>query len=95
MRQQLPMNTIYILIIIAITLVTNASLSFAMPYMKAQWKAFITRIKRKLNTSKPVNCVALEQRVKELERKLTKRESNYRQAIRQEITSILIELKNK
>ena len=87
------MNTIYILSIIAITLVTNASLSFAMPYMKAQWKTFITRIKRKLNTPKPVNCVALEQRVKELERKLTKRESNYRQAIRQEITSILIELK--
>ncbi len=89
------MNTIYILIIISITLVTNASLSFAMPYMKAQWKAFITRIKRKLNTPKPVNCIALEQRVKELEKKITKRESNYRQAIRQEITSILIELKNK
>ena len=89
------MNTIYTLIIIAITLVTNASLSFAMPFMKTKWKAFITRTKRKLNTPKPVNCVALEQRVKELERKLTKRESNYRQAIRQEITSILIELKNK
>jgi hypothetical protein len=64
-----------------------------MPYMKAQWKAFITRIKRKLNAPKPVNCVALEQRVKELEKKITKRESNYRQAIRQEITNILIELK--
>jgi hypothetical protein len=87
------MNTIYILIIIAITLVTNASLSFAMPFMKTKINAFITRIKRKLNAPKPVNCVALEQRVKELERKLTKRESNYRQAIRQEITSILIELK--
>ena len=87
------MNIIYIISIILITLVTNASLSFAMPYMKAQWKAFITRIKRKLNTPKPVNCVALEQRVKELERKLTKRESNYRQAIRQEITNVLIELK--
>ncbi len=89
------MNTIYILIIIAITLVTNASLSFAMPFMKSKYKAFITRIKRKLNIPKPVNCVALEQRVKELEKKITKRESNYRQAIRQEITSILIELKNK
>ena len=93
MRQQLPMNTIYILIIISITLVTNASLSFAMPFMKTKWKAFITRIKRKFNTPKSVDCVALEQRVKELEKKLTKRESNYRQAIRQEITSILIELK--
>ena len=87
------MNTIYILIIIAITLVTNASLSFAMPFMKSKIKAFITRIKRKLNTPKPVDCVALEQRIKELEKKITKRESNYRQAIRQEITNILIELK--
>jgi hypothetical protein len=93
MRQQLPMNTIYILIIIAITLVTNASLSFAMPFMKTKINAFISATKRKLNTPKPVNCVALEQRVKELEKKVNKRESNYRQAIRQEITSILIELK--
>ena len=89
------MNTIYIISIILITLVTNASLSFVMPYMKTNWTAFITRIKRKLNTPKPVNYVVLEQRVKELERKLTKRESNYRQAIRQEITNILTELKNK
>lgn len=98
------MNTIYIISIILITLVTNASLSFMMPYIKANWNAFITRIKRKFNTPKPqgyyrtliqVDCVALEQRVKELEKKITKRESNYRQAIRQEITNILIELKNK
>jgi hypothetical protein len=89
------MNTIYILIIIAITLVTNASLSFAMPFMKSKINAFISATKRKLNTPKPVDCVALEQRIKELEKKITKRESNYRQAIRQEITSILIELKNK
>jgi hypothetical protein len=59
------------------------------PQLLALIKRYFTRIKRK----PPVDCVALEQRVKELERKLTKRESNYRQAIRQEITSILIELK--
>jgi hypothetical protein len=61
--------------------------------MKSKINAFISATKRKLNTPKPVNCVALEQRVKELEKKVNKRESNYRQAIRQEITSILIELK--
>jgi hypothetical protein len=87
------MNIIYIISIILITLVTNASLSFAMPYMKAQWKAFITHKKRKLNTPKPVNCVALEQRVKELEQKIYKRQNNQREAIRQEIRAILTELK--
>ena len=87
------MNTIYILIIIAITLVTNASLSFAMPYMKTQWKTFITRIKRKLNTPKPVDCMLLEQRVIELEKKMAKRRNNDRNAIRDEIKNVLIQLK--
>ena len=87
------MNTIYIISIILITLVTNASLSFMMPYMKANWNAFITRIKPKKNASKSVNCVALEQRVKELEQKIHKRQNNQREAIRQEIRAILTELK--
>jgi tetrahydromethanopterin S-methyltransferase subunit G len=67
--------------------------------MKSKINAFITRIKRKLNTPKPVidatTYFELSSRIDELEKKVTKRESNYRQAIRQEITSILIELKNK
>jgi hypothetical protein len=61
------------------------------PRLLALIKRYFTRTKRK----PPIDCVALEQRVKELEKKITKRESNYRQAIRQEITNILIELKNK
>ena len=89
------MNTIYTLSIILITLILNASVTWAMPFMKTKWQAFITLTKRKLNSPKPVDCILLEQRVKELEKKITKRESNYRQAIRQEITNILIELKNK
>ena len=89
------MNTIYTLSIILITLILNASVTWAIPFMKTKWHAFISRIKRKLNAPKPVDCILLEQRVAELEKKVTKRESNYRQAIRQEITNILIELKNK
>jgi len=54
-------------------------------------KRYFTRIKRQ----PPIDCTLLASRVAILEKKLTKRESNYRQAIRQEITSILIELKNK
>ena len=89
------MNTIYILIIIAITLVTNASLSFAMPFMKTKWKTFITRIKRKLNTPKPVNCATLEQRVKELEKQYKQRQINFKQRVREEVIEYLEQLKNK
>ena len=93
------MNIIYTLSIIVITLILNILVSYAMPFMKSKINAFITRIKRKLNTPKPVidatTYFELSSRIDELEKKVTKRESNYRQAIRQEITSILIELKNK
>ena len=91
------MNIIYTLSIIVITLILNILVSYAMPFMKSKINAFITRIKRKLNTPKPVidatTYFELSSRIDELEKKVTKRESNYRQAIRQEITSILIELK--
>ena len=88
MRQQLPMiHTYYILLLI----INSILATLYGPWLVALIERYFTRFKRK----PPVDCVVLEQRVKELERKLTKRESNYRQAIRQEITSILIELKNK
>jgi len=89
------MNTIYILIIILITLVTNASLSFAMPFMKTKWKAFITRIKRKFNTPKPVDCMLLEQRVKKLEAKSAQRQVNFKSRVREEVIEYLEQLKNK
>ena len=89
------MNIIYILSIILITLVTNASLSFAMPYMKANWNAFITRIKPKKNTYTRIDCSVLESRITKLEQKIHKRQNNQREAIRQEIRAILTELKNK
>jgi hypothetical protein len=89
------MNIIYTLSIILLTLFINASVSFAMPYLKIKYKALITTIKRKSNTSKPIDCVILEIRVNELEKKLAKRQENQRTAIRQEIKNILLELKNK
>ena len=58
-------------------------------------KRFKTRFKRKPNTSKSVDCVILEIRVNELEKKVMKRQENQRNAIRQEIKNILLELKNQ
>jgi hypothetical protein len=66
-----------------------------MPFMKTKWKTFIKRYFTRIKRQPPVDCTLLASRVAILEKKLIKRESNYRQAIRQEITNILIELKNK
>ena len=95
MRQQLPMNIIYTLSIIAITLILNTSVSYAMPFMKSKINAFITSIKRKFNTPKPVDCILLEQRVAELESQYKQRQINFRQRVREEVKNYLNELKNK
>ena len=95
MRQQLPMNIIYTLSIIAITLILNTSVSYAMPFMKSKINAFITSIKRKFNTSKPVDCIILEQRVEKLESQYKQRQINFRQRVRDEVKNYLNELKNK
>jgi hypothetical protein len=79
---------IYYILLLIINIILSALYG---PQLVALIKRYFTRIKRKPS----VDCVALEQRVKELEKKITKRESNYRQAIRQEITRVLIELKNR
>ena len=61
----------------------------AMPLVIQWFKRVIPRKKRKIN----VDCNLLEQRVGELEKKMAKRRNNDRQAIREEIKNILIELK--
>lgn len=93
------MNIIYILSIIVITLFINASVSIAIPYLKPKYNAFITRIKRVL-TRKPkqtidaTTLVTLIQRIESIEKRLDKRQENYRKAMREEIKNILLELKN-
>ena len=88
MRQQLPMIHIYYILLLIINIILATLYG---PRLLALIKRYFTRIKRQ----PPVDCTLLASRVAILEKKLTKRESNYRQAIRQEITNILIELKNK
>jgi len=59
------------------------------PRLLALIKRYFTRIKRKPS----VNCVALEQRVKEIEKKLTKRQTNFKQSVRDEVIEYLEQLK--
>jgi len=89
------MNIIYTLLIIVLTLFINVSITWAMPHLKTKYKAFITRIKRVLTPKSQVDCSLLETRVQMLEKKLEKRQENYRKAIREEIKNVLIELKNQ
>ena len=87
------MNTIYTLSIILITLILNASVSYAMPFMKSKINAIIARTKRKLNAPKPVDCMILEQRVEELEKQYKHRQINFKQSVRDEVKIYLNELK--
>jgi hypothetical protein len=87
------MNTIYTLSIILITLILNASVTWAMPFMKTKWQAFITLTKRKLNAPKPVDCILLEQRVADLESQYKQRQTNFRQRVKDEVKNYLNELK--
>jgi len=66
-----------------------------MPHLKTKYKAFITRIKRVLTPKSQVDCSLLETRVQMLEKKLEKRQENYRKAMREEIKNVLIQLKNQ
>jgi len=91
------MVTLYIILLVVISLVINVSVTLAMPYVKQQWSAFITRIKRKRNTPKqPIGAtqyLELSSRIDEIEKRLGKRQSNFRWIIKEEIKNILLELK--
>jgi len=95
------MMTFYIILLVLISLVINVSVTLAMPYVKHYWNAFITRIKRKLNTRKPKQMIdatqylELSSRIDDIEKRLNKRQSNVRWVIKEEIKNILLELKNE
>ncbi len=75
--------------------ILSIALYKAIPSVKQYLKRVITRIPRKKNTRTPVDCVVLEKRIASLEKRLEKRQENYRQAMRQEIKNVLIELKKQ
>lgn len=95
------MNTIYIISIILITLVTNASLSFMMPYMKAQWKAFITRTKRVSNTPTPPTKLLEKLVIDIMKNKINSglltyhKQKMIREFVREEVVNYLNQIKNK
>ena len=80
---------IYYLLLLVLTASSSVIATLYGPQLLTRIKLYFTRIKRQ----PPVDCTLLASRVAILEKKITKRESNYRQAIRQEITNILTELK--
>jgi len=61
--------------------------------VKQYWSLIITRISRVFKRNPTVDYSSLEQRIGELEKKVAKRRHNDRQAIRDEIKNVLLELK--
>jgi purine nucleoside phosphorylase len=87
---------IYYLLLLVITAVGSVSATLYGPQLVTRIKQYLTRFKR---TPKPVidpsTLVALTQRIEDIEKRLDKRQINYRQAMRQEIKNVLLELKNE
>ena len=95
------MNTIYIISIILITLVTNASLSFMMPYMKANWNALYQRIKPKKNTHttqpKQIEKLVIDIMKNKINNGLFTyhKKQMIREFVREEVVNYLNQIKNK
>ena len=86
------MNIIYTLSVILITLSLNAVVTWAIPYVKQHWNAFITDIKRKFTRKQTVNCSLLEERIANLETQYKQRQINFKSRVREEVKEYLKEL---
>ena len=91
------MNIIYTLSIIIITLILNASVSYAMPFMKSKINAFITRIKRKLNAPNKtdIRLNEFDKQIDTLTKRVMKVNEGNRELIRKVVREYLEELQNK
>ena len=66
------------------------------PQLIKRIKQYLTRFKRTpKHTIDPSTLIVLTQRIENIEKRLNKRQVNYRKAMREEIKNVLIELKTK
>ena len=94
------MNIIYILLIIVLSVIINASISFLMPSVRVQLRLLYTYIKRVLTrkpkpTIDPTTLIALIQRIEELEQQYKQRQINFKSRVREEVRDYLEHLKTK
>ena len=87
------MQPLYLILFVILTIILNVSITLLIPYVKQYWSLIITRISRVFKRKPTVDYSSLEQRIGELEKKVAKRRHNDRQAIRDEIKNVLLELK--
>jgi len=87
---------IYYLLLLVLTAVGSVSATLYGPQLVTRIKQYLTRFKRtSKHTIDPSTLITLTRRIEDIEKRLDKRQTNYRQAMRQEIKNILIELKTK
>ncbi len=86
---------LYTLLIIALTLILNVTVTWLTPSIKVQYKLFITRIKRVFTRKQTVDCSLLEKRVADLEKQYKQRQINFKSRVREEVNEYLEQLKKK
>lgn len=88
--------TIYLIFLIALSIVINVLVTLAMPWVKTKWSAVIHVIKRKFTRTKPAidatTYMELVSRIEVLEAKVNKRQNNFKQRVREEVMLYLKEL---
>jgi hypothetical protein len=92
------MTILYTISIIILTLILNVTLTWSTPFIKVQWKLFISGIKRALKRKpKPIidatQYIELSSRIDELEKQYKQRQTNFKSRVREEVIEYLKQLK--
>lgn len=91
------MNTIYIILLILLTVVLNVVITWSTPLVKNKWYAFISDIKRKLNapSKTELRLQEFDKQINTLTKRVMKVNEGNRELIRKVVREYLEELKTK
>jgi len=89
------MKEIYFLFLVVVVAFGSSVIGYYLPTLKLVFKRYITRSNVKSPSVSLKEFNALKTRVETLENRMDKRHYNDREAMRQEITKILIKLKKQ
>lgn len=87
------MKDVYYLTLLVITALGSSLTTMYLPAIKARIKQYRTRIKRKPAID-ATTYIELLSRIEDIEKRLDKRQSNFRWVVKDEIKNILLELKD-
>ena len=91
------MNTIYIILLILLTVVLNVVITWSTPLVKNKWYTFISDIKHKLNapSKTELRLQEFDKQINTLTKRVMKVNEGNRELIRKVVREYLEELKTK